>query len=138
MITEKISRFGFGETVEMIMQEAQKGGWNIPAVHDLQQSLAKSGKHVKPVKVIEICKPEYSGQMLELNDERIISVMMPCRISVYEKNDGKVYVSLLDAGQLSIGMPENIARVMKLASDDTFELVKVVCEAEKPVMSAAQ
>lgn len=138
MITEMVSRFSFDETVEMIRKVAEKGGWNIPAIHDLQQSLAKSGKHVKPVKVVEICKPEYSGQMLELNDERIISVMMPCRISVYEKNDGKVYVSLLDAGQMAAGMPENIASVMKMASDDTFELVKNVCEAEKPVMSAAQ
>jgi uncharacterized protein (DUF302 family) len=25
----------------------------------------------------------------ELNDERIMSVMMPCRISVYLKDDGK-------------------------------------------------
>jgi uncharacterized protein (DUF302 family) len=98
----------------------------VPAIHDLQQSLAKSGKHVRPVKVLEICKPKYSGQMLELSDERIMSVMMPCRISIYEKNDGNVYVSLLNAGEMSSGLPANIANVMKAASDDTFRLVEEI------------
>lgn len=125
-ITEKKSRHGFDQTVELLKIAAEKDGWSVPAIHDLQQSIAKSGKHVRPVKVIEICKPAYSGQMLELNDERIISVMMPCRISVYEKNDGKVYVSLLNPASMASGLPENIARVMKAAADDTFKLVSLI------------
>ncbi|MGE5420569.1 MAG: DUF302 domain-containing protein [Chloroflexota bacterium] len=126
IVTEKRSRFGFDDTVELLKAAAEKDEWSVPAIHDLQQSLAKSGKHVRPVKVLEICKPKYSGQMLELNDERIMSVMMPCRISIYEKNDGKVYVSLLNAGEMAEGMPSNIAHVMKAAADDTFRLVKAV------------
>ncbi len=126
IITEKKSRFDFDQTVGMLKTAAEKDGWSVPAIHDLQQSLAKSGKNVKPVKVIEICKPMYSGQMLELNDERIMSVMMPCRISVYEKNDGNIYISLLDASAMAGGLPDNIARVMIAASNDTFELVKIV------------
>jgi uncharacterized protein (DUF302 family) len=125
-VIERPSRFGFDATVEKLTAEAEKREWKVPAVHDLQQSLAKSGKSVKPVKVIEICKPKYSGQMLELNDERIISVMMPCRISVYEKEDGKTYVSLINAGEMSGSLPLKIARVMKEASDETFDIVKVI------------
>jgi uncharacterized protein (DUF302 family) len=125
-ISENPSKYNFAKTVELLMSEAERREWKIPAIHDLQQSLAKSGKTVKPVKVIEICKPEYSGQMLELNHERIISVMMPCRISVYEKEDGKAYVSLINAASLAAGLPDNIAKVMKAASDETFEIVKTV------------
>ncbi len=125
-IVEKASRFRFDETVDLVKSAAEKGGWSVPAIHDLQQSLAKSGKHVRPVKVVEICKAEYSGQMLEQNNERIISVMMPCRISVYEKDDGKVYLALLNSASMASGLPDNISRVMKDASDDTFELVKSV------------
>ena len=125
-IVEKAGKFNFEKTVDMIVSEAEKREWSVPAVHDLKQSLAKSGKTVKPVKVIEICKPKYSGQMLELSNERIVSVMMPCRISVYEKEDGKTYIALLNGGMLASGMPENIATVMKAASDETFELVKIV------------
>ena len=125
-IIEKKSRFDFDETVERITTEARRREWNIPAVHDLKQSLAKSGKTVKPVQVIEICKPAFSGQMLELNDERIMSVMMPCRISVYLKDDGNTYVALVNGAALTSGQPVTIARVMKAASDETFEIVQTV------------
>lgn len=127
LVVEHPSRFEFAKTVDLLIAESKRRDWNVPAVHDLQQSLAKSGKTVNPVKVIEICKPKYSGKMLELNDERIISVMMPCRISVYEKEDGKAYVSLINAGELAAGLSANIAGVMKEASDETFEIVKSVC-----------
>ena len=125
-ISENLSKFDFEKTVELLICEAEGREWKIPAVHDLQQSLAKSGKAVKPVKVIEICKPEYSGQMLELNHERIISVMMPCRISVYEKDDGKAYVAVINANALAEGLTDKIARVLKAASDETLEIVKTV------------
>jgi uncharacterized protein (DUF302 family) len=115
-VSEMQSRFGFDKTVERLTDEATKREWSIPALHDLQQSLAKSGKSVKPVKVIEICKPTYSGQMLELNDERIMSVMMPCRISV----------AILNGGEISAGLPGNIAKVMKAASDESFEIIRTV------------
>jgi uncharacterized protein (DUF302 family) len=52
--------------------------------------------------------------------------MMPCRISVYEKDDGLTYVSLINAGDLSAGLPASISGVMKEASDETFEIVKKV------------
>lgn len=125
-IIEETSRFDFNITVEKLVSEAERREWKVPFIHDLQQSLSKSGKSVKPVKVIEICKPEYSGQMLELNDERIISVMMPCRISVYEKEDGKTYIALVNSGSMASGMPDNIAGVMKSAADETIEIVKSV------------
>ena len=123
-VIEKQSKYDFDKTVDLLVAEAERREWKVPAIHDLQQSLAKSGKTVKPVKVIEICKPAYSGQMLELNDERIMSVMMPCRISVYIKDDGKTYTALVDGGEMAAGQPVKIATVMKAASDETFEIVK--------------
>jgi len=128
VILEKKSRFGFSETVETLLVKAGKRNWQIPAVHDLQQSLAKSGKSVRPVKVVEMCKPEYSGQMLELSDERIISVMMPCRISVYEKDDGLTYIGLMNTSNIISGLPAIIARVMKEASGETLEMVSEMSE----------
>ena len=83
MIIEKVSPWDFEKTVQLLTDAAVKRNWNIPATHDLQMSLAKAGKAVNPVKVLEVCKPEYSGKILEKNDERIVSVMMPCRISIY-------------------------------------------------------
>lgn len=126
LVIELKSKTGFDQTIEHLLAEAEKSQWNNPATHDLKQSIAKSGKIVKPVKVIELCKPAYSGKMLELNDERIISVMMPCRISVYEKDDGKTYIALLNVEKLAEELPENIAAVMKEAADEISSLVSKV------------
>jgi uncharacterized protein (DUF302 family) len=125
-VIESSSIYDFDKTVEMIIEEAERQDWKVPAVHDLQLSLEKAGKKVKPVKIIEICKPAYSGRMLELNNERIMSVMMPCRISVYLKDDDKTYLSLLNGAAMAGGQEGIIADVMKAASDETFEIVKVV------------
>ena len=126
MIIEQVSPYDVATTVEKLIEASAKNEWQNPAVHNLQQSLAKSGKEVRPVQVIEICKPEYSGLMLEKSDERIVSIMMPCRISVYEKEDGKTYVALLNTSAMSAGMPATIAEAMQGAADETFDIVKSV------------
>lgn len=128
LIVEQKSKYSFIETVERLTTEAKESSWNIPVIHDLQKSLLKSGKEINPVTVIEICKPEFSGKLLELNYERIISVFMPCRISVYEKNDGKTYVALINGEALAGSQPKNIAEVMKAASDEIFKIVGIVTE----------
>jgi uncharacterized protein (DUF302 family) len=129
LIIEQLSPHNFDKTVELLSEKSLQREWKIPALHDLQESLAKSGKSVKPVKVIEICKPEYSGQMLEKNDERIVSVMMPCRISIYLKDDGKTYMSLINGSALVSGMPENVKKVMTEASNEVIEIVESVIGA---------
>ncbi len=126
MIIEQLSPFNVPVTVEKLIAAATEREWQNPALHNLQQSLAKAGKEVRPVQVIEICKPEYSGRMLELSDERVVSVMMPCRISVYEKADGKTYVALLNMEAMAGGLPSTIASAVQGASDETFAIVKSV------------
>lgn len=125
-LVEELSPFDVPTTVQKIIEVAALNNWQNPATHNLQQSLAKSGKVVRPVQVIEICKPDFSGKMLELNHERIFSIMMPCRISVYEKEDGKAYVALLDTSSMSVGMPEAVVDAMTAASNETFEIVDKV------------
>jgi len=126
MIIEKVSPWDFEKTVILLTEAATKKNWNIPAVHDLQHSLAKAGKAVNQVKVLEVCKPEYSGKMLEKNDERIVSVMMPCRISIYLKEDGKTYVAMINGAALVTGMPATVREVMTAAADEVNEIVDSV------------
>jgi len=125
-IFEKESLFGFNETVEILTTAATDREWGNPATHDLQATLAKSGKSVRPVKVIEICKPAYSGEMLAKSDERVVSVMMPCRVSVYEKADGKIYVATLNVKSFASGMPDSIQTAMMAAANEIEEIVRSV------------
>jgi len=126
LVFEQQSPFDVATTVDMLIKAAMAKEWQNPAIHNLQQSLAKAGKNVKPIQVIELCKPEYSGAMLEKNHERIASILMPCRISVYEKDDGKTYVALLNTSTLSANLPPAITESMSAAADETFEIVRSV------------
>ena len=52
--------------------------------------------------------------------------MMSCRISVYEKADGKIYVSAINVRMFAPGMPEGVQGVMIAAADEVEEIVKTV------------
>ncbi len=52
--------------------------------------------------------------------------MMPCRISVYEKADRKIYVSTINIRIFAPGMPEGVQGVMIAAADEVEEIVKIV------------
>lgn len=126
IIIEQVSPYDVPTTVEKLIEAAKLREWQNPAVHNLQQSLAKAGKDVRPVQVIEICKPEYSGKMLEKSDERIVSVMMPCRISVYEKEDGKAYVAILNMSVMTSMMPPAAIEAIEGATKESLEIVQSV------------
>ena len=126
LIIEKVSPFNVAVTVEKLITAANQKGWQNPAVHNLQQSLAKSGKKVLPVEVVEICKPEYSGRMLEQDDGRIVSILMPYRISVYEESDRKTYVALLNMSVMKAGLSSVAAEAIHAAYDEALGIVESV------------
>lgn len=127
IFVEYVSPFDVETTVEKLTTASIQKEWMKYEVHNLQQTLAKTGKEMRPVQVIEICKPDYSGYMLEKDNERFATIiMMPCRISVYEKEDGKTYVSLLNMAAMVTGLSESADEVIRKASKETFEIVESV------------
>jgi len=120
---ENESRFDFNETVEKIVKEFQDRAWSLSFTHDLQQTLHKHGKEVLPVKVLALCHPKLSGQILDKDYERIISSMMPCRVSVYEKSDGKTYVSRINASVMAKSLGGLIETVMTDSSDEVEDIL---------------
>jgi uncharacterized protein (DUF302 family) len=118
MLLESSSKFDFNTTVEKISAAVAESGWKMPATIDLQNTIRNFGKEILPVKVLEICHPKHSSRLLELDNERIVSTFMPCRISVYEKSDGKVYISRLNAAVLSKAFGGLVEEVMSGANDE--------------------
>ena len=118
-VIESRSRMSFNETIETIKASAEGKGWKVLIVHDLQASLLKNGQEVLPVSVIEICKPLYSGNILKQDIYRALSVLMPCRVSVYEKTGGEVYISRMNVGSLkNSSFGEDAAALMMEAADE--------------------
>ncbi len=126
MINENESIYSFDETVERIQAEAIEAGWKVPAIHEIDNSVASGGFDVAPVTVIELCKVELAGNILSDGDSRVVSSMMPCRVSVYIDDDGKVIVSRMNTGLVSKLFGGDIAAIMADATDETEQIVNSV------------
>ena len=127
MFIENKSFYDFEQTVEILSEAIVNGGWKISVTHDLQATLIKSGIEVLPVKVIELCNPKLASQILKDSNTRIYSSMLPCRISVYQKEDGKTYISMINSGLLAAQIGGNVETIMKeaLMAAETFILVVI-------------
>jgi uncharacterized protein (DUF302 family) len=126
MFLEYQSKYAFDETIEILAETISNGGWKISIIHDLRQTLKNNSIDVLPIKVIELCNPKHSSQILKESDLRIYSAMMPCRITVYEKEDGKTYLSTINSGIMSAEAGELVERVMTAAFHDAKHFISVV------------
>lgn len=113
MIRVQESPVGMEETVTALCNQAEKQGWVISSISRIDESVKKhGGGDVPMVRLINFCQPNYAGDILRDPEARHVSVFMPCTISVYEGEEGKVYVSSMNAGLLGRMMGGTIAEVM--------------------------
>ncbi len=126
MFIESESRFGFEETNLLIEKEAAEMKWGVPHQYDLQATLKSKGYDVQPVRVFSLCKPSVANQILSSGNARIASALMPCRVSVYVKPDGKTYVSRLNAGLFSKFLGKIIRGAMKEAAAENEQILAPV------------
>lgn len=96
MIQEYESPYQLEETVARIQHNIQDAGWDLSGLRSPSNTIRKMGATVPNVMLIEACKPDYSKPILKDRDTRILSILMPCTITVYEAEDGKVYIGLMN------------------------------------------
>jgi uncharacterized protein (DUF302 family) len=123
MLIEDQSPHNFETTVQKFEQAVAKQGWKMPAVHDLQATMHNFGKTVGPVKVFELCHPDHAEKILRESEERIVSTMMPCRVAIYEKADGKVYVSRMNSALMANAMGGIVKEVMAEAFSENEQMI---------------
>lgn len=123
MMIEDQSRFDFEKTVSGLEDLAKDRGWSVPTVHNLQKSMEKAGHEVNEVKVFALCNPHHAINILQGDEERVVSSMMPCRVAVYVKEDGKTYLSRMNSKLMSKGMNKNIRVTMKSAFEEMEEII---------------
>lgn len=123
MFFESESIYPFDETVLQLQTEIEKEGWKLISVNDLQKTMKAAGKEVLPVKVFSLCHPKHSGKILANDDDRIVSCMMPCRISVYQKSNGKTYLSRLNPAPIAKSYGGLIDIVMTESANDIEKII---------------
>jgi len=128
MFYESKSAYGFDDTISKLSDIIIKSGWKVSYIHDLQETMKKNGVEVAPVKVIELCNPNYSYRILSDDKLRIYSNMLPCRISVYEKADGKTYVSRMNFALMATQIGGIVQEVMSVAYHDVEGYIEQINE----------
>lgn len=120
------SLLGFDATVEAVAENISKNKWSMPHQYDLQETMKKNGFEVLPVKIFSMCQPQHASQILSSNENRYVSALMPCRVSVYTKTDGKTYISRLNAGLFSKLMAQNIRGIMTRVFAENEEILRPI------------
>ena len=126
MFFENRSKYGFEETINQLTELVPENEWKIIQMLDLQETMRKNGKDVLPVKVVEMCKPDYAYQLLSEDSQRIYSNMMPCRVSVYEKSDGNTYISRMNSAMFAEQIGGVMQDVMSKAFEDVEKMIKKI------------
>lgn len=124
MFTERLSPFGLEETVARIQHNVEEdpvlkaNGWALAGLRNPAKAVQNDGGNVLPVLMVEICSTKYSAPILKDDDQRILSILMPCKISVYKKQDGKVYIGTMNAGLMGRFFGPMVGEVMQGVAND--------------------
>jgi uncharacterized protein (DUF302 family) len=120
MFTERVSPFGMEETIARIQHNIQNtgNGWALSGLRNPAKAVQTDGGNVLPVIMIEACSTKYSKPILKDDTVRFLSILMPCKISIYKKNDGKVYIGTMNAGLMGKMFGPLVGEVMGQVAED--------------------
>jgi uncharacterized protein (DUF302 family) len=126
MMLEDETRYDFDTTVQVFEEKLSNAGWSVLVIHDMQETLQGHGHDVLNVKIFELCSARYSAEILKLDDERIVSPLMPCRVAVYEKSNGNTYISRMDSELMAKPFGGVINEVMQQAASEIEDVIAEV------------
>jgi uncharacterized protein (DUF302 family) len=114
MFTVHRSELDFDETVEALRTSAEKHGWDIPMVHDLQNNYQEAGyEDMTRVTTLYFCNPDGGYRILRDDENKPMAVMMPMGVSVYETQDGEVYIAGMNLERMSIMFGGEVKEVLR-------------------------
>ena len=128
MVVENESRYGFDETIETIEASAEDAGWEVPNVHMLHEPVRAEGYEVDRVAVIELCQPHHAAGILADDQAKVVTSMMPCRVSVYETSDERVVVSRMNTAMMAELFGGTVAEVMSDATEEVEGVLATVLQ----------
>jgi len=99
MMVEVVSPLGFEETIERLIKNAKGLGWKVPKKwkKNFQKNLKRVTKvDIGKALVLGMCEPQEAVKLLIHDKYKKFLSMMPCTVAIYEKSDGKVYLSMMD------------------------------------------
>lgn len=121
---EDASPADFPKTLDAFRNEVKAAGWSVVTEHNLAGNLSARGYTVSPVMVLEICNIKYAAQLLAKDENRSVSSMMPCRVSIYQTSTGKVMMSRMNAPLFASMLDGEAAEVALKANSEMEAIIK--------------
>lgn len=84
---KRIGAKGFRETIEAVERSVGLHGFVVQEMHDIQERLVAKGFPIRPLVIFEIAPAEERG-------EPGLSLLMPCRIHVYEEGPDVIVAAI--------------------------------------------
>ncbi|MDW7649971.1 MAG: DUF302 domain-containing protein [Bacillota bacterium] len=97
-IYEVVSTKSFAEAVDAVIEKTKANGFRVLHVHDVQATLAEKDFKREPLKIVEVCNAKYAHTALQI--AVTVSLLMPCRINVYE-TEGRTVISTVKPRSLA-------------------------------------
>ena len=122
------SPYGFDETVEKLEANAKELGWKVPKKWkaNFQANFNKVvGVDIGPMKLLKMCEPKVAADLLIKDENKYLSVMMPCTFAVYEKADGKTYIAMMNLGVVAQMIGGDVVTAMEVAMPDMEKMVNL-------------
>jgi uncharacterized protein (DUF302 family) len=126
LISEVVSPLPFEETLEHVEAKAKELGWKVPQKWkaNFQKNFQKIvGVDIGPNKLIKMCQPKVAADILVKDEYKYLGVMMPCTFAVYEKADGKTYVSMMNLGMMGLAFGDEVAAAMRIVGPEMDAMV---------------
>ena len=130
MLNVQKSKLNFEDTVSAVNESVTKQeDWKVPAIFDIQKNILDAGhKDMTKVKIVSLCQPHYAKKILESDDDKKVTTMMPLGIGIYETKDGQVYISTMNIGIMGMMFGGTIADVMGDAGEEIEEMLEDIAK----------
>jgi len=119
----KTTNYQFDEAVDKITLALKNVGFGILTEIDMKATLKnKLDVDRRPYKILGACNPSFANRALEMEEK--IGILLPCNVTVIEREDGKVDVSIMNP-TIAMSIVEN-SELEDLAADVSEKLEKAL------------
>lgn len=124
MFLQTESPKSLSETIKVFREEVAAGGWSILNVTNMAGILSERGYTISPVLIFDVCSGKYSASILSKDENRFVTPLMPCRISIYQTSQGKVIIARLNAKSMAPMFSPDLADTMTKSGEDVEVIIK--------------
>ncbi|MDX2464441.1 MAG: DUF302 domain-containing protein [Porticoccus sp.] len=121
-----------GKTIDQAAQDLQKAvtahSFGVLHTYDLKETLKTKGIDLpRECRIFEICNPRQAAAVLA--EDMDINMALPCRISVWENEGGKVKIGMISPKDMLVSLSS--APALKKIAQDVEDTMKAIIQDAK-------